>query len=53
MNKRNIYITGCVLALTMSSVAYAKQGVYLSGNLGVAMLTDTDLSDSTIPGMTN
>ncbi len=52
MKKRNIYITGCVLALTMSSVVYAKQGVYLSGNLGVAMLSDSDLSDSTIPGMT-
>lgn len=52
MNKRNlIVVAGSILTLSMSSAAYAAQGVYVSGNLGVAMPSDIDATDSTTPGL--
>lgn len=35
------------MTLSMSSAAYAAQGVYVSGNLGVAMSSDIDISEPT------
>jgi len=51
--KKNLLITfGCVLAFFFSAPVYSAEGLYVSGNLGFAMLSDSDLTDSTVPGIT-
>jgi opacity protein-like surface antigen len=53
MMKKTIFvIAGCTMLLSISSLAYSAEGPYVSGNLGVAMLNDSDVTDSTEPGMT-
>lgn len=52
MKKNLLIISVCVLAFFFSSPAYSAEGPYVSGNIGFAMLSDSDLTDSTIPGIT-
>jgi opacity protein-like surface antigen len=53
MMKKNIFIiTGCTMLLSISSVAYAATGPYMSVNVGVAMPNDSDITDSELPGLT-
>ena len=40
------------MLLSISSVAYSTTGPYLSVNVGVAIPDDSDITDSTAPGMT-
>lgn len=52
MKKNLLIISVCVLAIFFSSSAYSAEGLYVSGNIGFAMLSDSDLTDSTLPGAT-
>ena len=52
MKKNLLIISVCVLAFFFSSPAYSAEGPYVSGNIGFAMLSDSDVTDSTIPGIT-
>jgi opacity protein-like surface antigen len=52
MKKRILIIAGCTIILSISSIAHSAQGPYVSGNLGLAVLNDSDWTDSTIPGIT-
>jgi len=48
--KKNILIAVCCTILfSISTVAYSIAGPYVSGNLGLAMLRDSDLVDSEVP----
>jgi len=51
--KKNLLITFfCVLAFFFSAPVCSAEGLYVSGNLGFAMASDSDLTDSTAPGIT-
>jgi opacity protein-like surface antigen len=52
--KKNIsIITGCALLLSISSIAYAAEGPYLCGNVGLAMANDSDVTEPvSLPGIT-
>ena len=51
--KKNLLITFvCVLAFFFSAPVYSAEGLYVSGNLGFAMASDSDLTNSTVPGTT-
>jgi hypothetical protein len=51
--KKNIFmITGCAMLLSISSIAYSAEGPYVSGNLGISTPSNSDLTDSTVPGIT-
>ena len=51
--KKNLLITFvCVLAFFFSVPVYSAEGLYASGNIGFAMASDSDLTDSTVPGIT-
>lgn len=55
MNKNMLAFSGCALALLLSSPAYSAEatvGTYVSGNLGLAMPTDSDSTFSGFPGLT-
>lgn len=55
MNKNLVVFSGCALALLLSSPAYcaeADTGLYVSGNLGLAMPRDSDATDSGVSGLT-
>lgn len=52
MKKNLLIISVCVLAFFFSSPAYSAEGPYVSGNIGFAMLSDSDVTDSTIPDIT-
>jgi opacity protein-like surface antigen len=52
MKKNLLIISVCVLAIFFSSSAYSAEGFYVSGNIGFAMLSDSDITDSTTPGLT-
>jgi opacity protein-like surface antigen len=52
MKKRIVIIAGCTIILSISSIAHGAKGPYVSGNLGLAVLSDSDLTDSTTPGIT-
>jgi opacity protein-like surface antigen len=52
MKKNLLIISVCVLAIFFSSSAYSAEGLYVSGNIGFAMLSDSDITDSTLPGAT-
>lgn len=41
-----------MIFLFFSAPAYSADGPYLSANLGLAELSDSDVTDSTIPGVT-
>jgi opacity protein-like surface antigen len=52
MKKNLLIISVCVLAIFFSSSAYSAEGLYVSGNIGFAMLSDSDITDSGIPEFT-
>lgn len=52
MKKNLLIISVCVLAIFFSSSAYSAEGLYVSGNIGFGMASDSDVTDSTIPGFT-
>ena len=45
MKKNLLIISVCVLAIFFSSSAYSAEGLYVSGNIGFAMLSDSDVTD--------
>ena len=49
MKKNLLIISVCVLAIFFSSSAYSAEGLYVSGNIGFAMASDSDITDSTEP----
>ena len=52
MKKTYFMIAICAMLLSISSIAYSAEGPYVSGNLGIAMASDSDATDSTAPGTT-
>jgi len=51
--KKNLLITFvCVPVFFFSAPVYSAEGLYMSGNIGFAMASDSDLTDSTVPGIT-
>ena len=51
--KKNLLITFvCLLTLFLSAPVYSAEGLYVSGNFGFAMASDSDLTNSTVPGTT-
>ena len=51
--KKNLFITFvCLLAFFSSAPVYGAEGLYVSGNFGFAMASDSDLTNSTVPGTT-
>lgn len=52
MKKNLLIIFVCVLAFFFSAPFCSADGLYVSGNLGFAMASDSDLTDSTVPGIT-
>lgn len=52
MKKNILMIAGCAMLLSFSSIAYSAEGPYVSGNLGLAIASDSDMTDSTDPGIT-
>lgn len=51
MKTRIITALCCVTPLVFTSAAMAADGPYVSANLGLAMLSDSDITDSTVPGI--
>ena len=49
MKKNILMITGCAMLLSISSIAYSAEGPYVGGTLGLAIPSDSEVSDS---GMT-
>ncbi len=47
-----IFATGAALLLAVTSSANASQGLYVGGLLGVAVPVDSEMTDSTAPGIT-
>lgn len=52
MKKNILIIACCTMLLSISTIAYSAEGPYVSGNLGLAILSDSDVTDSTVPGIT-
>ena len=52
MRKNLLIVFICGLLLPISTVAYSKKGVYVSGNLGMALPGNSDVTDSELPGIT-
>jgi opacity protein-like surface antigen len=52
MKRIFIMIAGCALLLSTSSIAECAEGPYMSGNLGFSVLSDSDWTDTTLPGIT-
>ena len=51
--KKNLLITFvCLLTLFLAAPVYSAEGLYVSGYFGFAMASDSDLTDSTVPGVT-
>jgi len=52
MKKKLLITYVCVLAFFFSAPVCSAEGLYVSGNLGFAMASDSDLTDSTVPDIT-
>lgn len=52
MKKALLIAAGCTMLLSVSSIAYSADGLYVGGNLGLAIANDSDVTDSTVPGIT-
>jgi len=51
--KKNIIIIFCfAILVSIPAFTYSAEGFYLSGNFGLAAPTDSDVTDSTMPGDT-
>ena len=44
MKKLLLFLTGCLIVFSFSTIVYSGEGMYMSGNLGYTMLNDSDLS---------
>jgi opacity protein-like surface antigen len=51
MKKNILIIFCCAIILSVSTFAYSAEGLYGSGNLGLAMPNNSDVTDSTSPGV--
>jgi len=49
MKKISLFLLNCVFILSFSAIAYSDEGPYVSGNIGAALLSNTDVSG---PGLT-
>jgi outer membrane autotransporter protein len=50
--KTNVFvIAACAILLSTTSLAYSATGPYVGGNIGIAIPVDSDVSDSTLPGI--
>jgi opacity protein-like surface antigen len=52
MSKYLLITFVCILVFFFSAPVYSAEGLYVSGNFGFAMASDSDLTDSTVPGVT-
>jgi len=52
MKKNLLTIFVCVLTFFFSTPFCSADGIYVSGDLGFAMASDSDLTDSAVPGIT-
>jgi len=52
MKKCILMMTGCAALLSISSIANSAGGPYVSGSLGFSILSDVDMTDPTLPGIT-
>jgi len=52
MKKNLSIIFFCVQAFFFSAPAYSADGLYANVNIGFAMASDSDITDSTVPGIT-
>ena len=52
MKKKMLTTVCCSLLLSVSSIAYCAGGAYISGNAGISVPNDADVTDSTAPGVT-
>ena len=50
--KNIVIITGCAILLCFSTIAYSDVGPYVSGHVGYTISNDSDMTDSTAPGIT-
>ena len=50
--KKGIYVSIFALSLVFTASAYSAQGMYVSGNVGLSLVDDIDLTDSdnVLPG---
>lgn len=51
MKKLVLFLLGGLIVFSFSAIVYAEGG-YVSGNIGAAILSDIDVTDSTVPGLT-
>lgn len=51
MSTIKLMILGGIFMLLLASSVFAADGVYISGNIGLAVLNDADLTSSTVPGV--
>lgn len=51
MKRRLFLVFGCLIALFFSTAAYSAAGPYVSGNIGMVIPEDSDVTDSTYPGV--
>lgn len=50
--KHNILmVAGCAMLLSIASIAHSAEGPYVSGSVGAAIPVDSDVTDSTLPGL--
>ena len=49
--KNLLIILVCVLMFLFSAPVYTGEELYVSSNIGFAMASDSDLTDSTVPGI--
>ena len=50
--KKYLLITFVCVLVFFFSAPVSAEGLYVSGNIGFAMASDSDLTDSTVPGIT-
>jgi len=53
MRKKFLTIACCAALLSISTTAYSAEGLYVSGNIGVAILSDADVTDTKPAGTPN
>ena len=51
MSKSKLVMLGCIIMLMSAFSVLAADGVYISGNIGLAYLSDSDLSTAAVPGI--
>ncbi|MBV5305362.1 MAG: porin family protein [Desulfobulbaceae bacterium] len=50
MKKQILTIACCAALLSVSSIAYSAEGLYMSGNVGLAIANDSDVTDPALSG---